>query len=69
MNPSDVERTAASSDAADDAVAKTDVVLDIAGLRAGYGHVPVLHGIDFQLKAGEAVGIVGHNGVGKTTFL
>jgi amidase len=31
--------------------------------------VPVLHGIDFQLKAGEAVGIVGHNGVGKTTFL
>ena len=69
MNPSDVERTAASNDAADDAVAKTDVVLDIAGLRAGYGHVPVLHGIDFQLREGEAVGIVGHNGVGKSTFL
>jgi amidase len=51
-----------------DAVAG-DVVLDVAGLRAAYGHVPVLHGIDFQLKAGEAVGIVGHNGVGKTTFL
>jgi amidase len=51
-----------------DAVA-SDVVLDVAGLRAAYGHVPVLHGIDFQLKAGEAVGIVGHNGVGKTTFL
>ena len=47
----------------------SDVVLDVAGLRAAYGHVPVLHGIDFQLKAGEAVGIVGHNGVGKTTFL
>ena len=46
-----------------------DVVLDVAGLRAAYGHVPVLHGIDFQLKAGEAVGIVGHNGVGKTTFM
>ncbi len=49
--------------------AASDVVLDVAGLRAAYGHVPVLHGIDFQLKAGEAVGIVGHNGVGKTTFL
>jgi amidase len=46
-----------------------DVVLDVAGLRAAYGHVPVLHGIDFQLHAGEAVGIVGHNGVGKTTFI
>jgi ABC-type branched-subunit amino acid transport system ATPase component len=46
-----------------------DVVLDVAGLRASYGHVPVLHGIDFRLHEGEAVGIVGHNGVGKTTFL
>ncbi len=46
-----------------------DVVLDVAGLRAAYGHVPVLHGISFALHAGEAVGIVGHNGVGKTTFL
>ena len=53
----------------DGAAAKSDVVLDVAGLRAGYGHVPVLHGIDFQLHEGEAVGIVGHNGVGKTTLL
>jgi amidase len=49
--------------------AAPDRVLDIAGLRAGYGHVPVLHGVDFHLHEGEAVGIVGHNGVGKTTFL
>src|SRR5262245_51026853 len=48
---------------------RSDVVLDVAGLRAGYGQVPVLHGIDFQLHEGEAVGIVGHNGVGKSTFL
>jgi amidase len=46
-----------------------DVVLNVAGLRAAYGQVPVLHGITFALHAGEAVGIVGHNGVGKTTFL
>ena len=46
-----------------------DVVLEVSELRAAYGHVPVLHGITFRLHAGEAVGIVGHNGVGKTTFL
>ena len=66
----DLER--ATNDANGDAkaeAARSDVVLDVAGLRAGYGHVPVLHGIDFQLHEGEAVGIVGHNGVGKTTFL
>jgi amidase len=48
---------------------KSDVVLEVAGLRAAYGHVPVLHGVDFRLHEGEAVGIVGHNGVGKTTLL
>jgi len=67
----DLERLAAngSGSDADAAPARSDVVLDVAGLRAGYGHVPVLRGIDFQLHEGEAVGIVGHNGAGKTTFL
>jgi amidase len=51
------------------AVAADGVVLDIADLRAGYGEVPVLHGISFQLFEGEAIGIVGHNGMGKTTLL
>ena len=59
--------------AADDEVAEgraaSDVVLEVAGLRAGYGHVPVLHGVNLQLHAGEAIGIVGHNGVGKTTLM
>jgi len=57
------------ADPASGETARGDVVLEVAGLRAGYGHVPVLHGIDFRLHEGEAVGIVGHNGVGKTTFL
>jgi ABC-type branched-subunit amino acid transport system ATPase component len=46
-----------------------DIVLDVADLRAAYGHVPVLHGVNLRLKAGEAVGIVGHNGAGKTTLM
>jgi amidase len=64
----DVDRTALNGTGTEEA-ARSDVVLDVAGLRAGYGHAPVLHGIDFQLCEGEAVGVVGHNGVGKTTFL
>ena len=46
-----------------------DVVFEVSDLRAGYGRVPVLHGVSFGLKAGEALGIVGHNGMGKTTLL
>lgn len=46
-----------------------DLVLDVSELRAGYGHVPVLHGVSLQLHEGEAIGIVGHNGMGKTTLL
>ena len=49
--------------------AQRDVVLEIADLRAGYGHVPVLHGVSLVLREGEAVGIVGHNGMGKSTLL
>ena len=45
------------------------VVLEITDLHAGYGEVPVLRGISLQLREGEAIGIVGHNGMGKTTLL
>src|SRR5678815_6166121 len=45
------------------------LMLDVYDLRAGYGRVPVLHGVAFQLHEGEALGIVGHNGMGKTTLL
>ena len=44
-------------------------LLDVKGLRSGYGRVPVLHGIDFHVDDGEIVGILGHNGMGKTTLL
>ncbi len=45
------------------------IVFEVSDLRAGYGHVPVLHGVSLALAAGEALGIVGHNGMGKSTLL
>lgn len=40
----------------------------VHGLRAGYGRVPVLHGIDLDVQPGEVVAVLGRNGVGKTTL-
>ena len=45
------------------------VLLEVHDLRSGYGRIPVLHGVSLQVLEGEALGIVGHNGMGKTTLL
>ena len=44
-------------------------MLKVAGLCAGYGRIPILNGIGFELRQGEFVGVLGHNGMGKTTLL
>jgi branched-chain amino acid transport system ATP-binding protein len=44
-------------------------LLELADLRTGYGHVPVLHGINLSVEEGETAVIMGLNGAGKTTTL
>jgi branched-chain amino acid transport system ATP-binding protein len=44
-------------------------LLEVTSLRAGYGAVRVLHGLDFSVEQGEVVVILGANGAGKTTTL
>ena len=43
--------------------------LEIKGLNAWYGESHVLHGVTFEVAAGEVVTLLGRNGAGKTTTL
>jgi branched-chain amino acid transport system ATP-binding protein len=45
------------------------VLLAVEGLRAGYGVVEVLHGVDLVVAEREIVAIVGPNGAGKSTLM
>lgn len=44
-------------------------LLQAQGLRAAYGASQVLFGIDFDIQAGEVMGLLGRNGMGKTTLI
>src|ERR1700751_523876 len=44
-------------------------VLNVQNLEAWYGESHILHGINFNVKAGEVVTLLGRNGAGKTTTL
>jgi len=46
-----------------------DSILKVTDMCAGYGSVPVLHGISLEVCEGELVAIVGANGAGKTTTM
>lgn len=44
-------------------------LLYVKDLRSGYGRIPILAGVDMTMEAGEYLGILGHNGMGKTTLM
>jgi branched-chain amino acid transport system ATP-binding protein len=48
-------------------VTPPDTLLELSGLRSGYGSLPVLHGVDIQVAVGQTAVLFGLNGAGKTT--
>lgn len=47
----------------------TTPLLEVKGLKAGYGRAEVLHGIDLQAAQGSVITVIGPNGAGKSTLL
>jgi branched-chain amino acid transport system ATP-binding protein len=47
----------------------SDALLAVRGLHAWYGESHILHGVEFDVRRGEVVTLLGRNGAGKTTTL
>ncbi len=47
----------------------SDPLLDVRGLRAGYGNIIGINGVDISVDRGELVTLLGSNGAGKSTLL
>ncbi len=50
-------------------MAATDLLIDARGLQTYYGSSHVLRGVDFRVGRGETIGLMGRNGMGKSTLL
>ena len=46
-----------------------ELIVDARAVHAWYGSSHVLHGIDLQIAPGETVGLLGRNGMGKSTLI
>ncbi|MES2103792.1 MAG: ABC transporter ATP-binding protein [Pseudomonadota bacterium] len=44
-------------------------MLQIQAINAHYGESHILHGVDLQIEPGQSVGLLGRNGMGKTTLI
>jgi branched-chain amino acid transport system ATP-binding protein len=64
-----VDAKTAGATATDSTSASGMPVLSVQNLEAWYGESHILHGINFDVKAGEVVTLLGRNGAGKTTTL
>lgn len=45
------------------------VLLQVKGLKVGYGGIQAVKGVDFEVREGELVSLIGSNGAGKTTTM
>ena len=44
-------------------------IFEVKQLNASYGQEVILKNLDFSIKEGEVIGIIGEAGIGKSTFL
>ena len=47
----------------------TNVLLKVTGLKVSYGGIQAVKGVDFEVREGELVSLIGSNGAGKTTTM
>jgi branched-chain amino acid transport system ATP-binding protein len=47
----------------------TQTLLQVSGLKVAYGGIQAVKGVDFEVRAGELVSLIGSNGAGKTTTM
>ena len=47
----------------------SETLLKVSGLKVAYGGIQAVKGVDFEVRAGELVSLIGSNGAGKTTTM